>query len=192
MADRKVSIYRRGARWGYMVRVDNKITKSGVVDSKAEAERAAGGSGAASKAKKKPAKKRAKKAAKRKAKKRTKKAAKKKAAKRKAPRKAKKAAKKKAPKRKRAKKSKVSAAACVVSHADDHGPESFRDLCGPKAPRTASRAAGILSEHGQRGESSGRKRRAPAKQRKGATCPPRERLEANQRCALAAALRRDR
>ena len=74
---RKISVFRRGSRWGYMVRNDNKIVAAGTADSKAAAEKAAKGS-AGSRGRKK-AKKRTKKKAtkKRSRKKATRKAAKK-------------------------------------------------------------------------------------------------------------------
>lgn len=71
MAHRKVSVFRRGSRWGYMVRVDNKIVKAGGADTKSEAEKAAetGSSGNPHRKRKKASKKRRKKATKKKAKK---------------------------------------------------------------------------------------------------------------------------
>lgn len=92
---RKESIYRRGSRWGFMVREDNTIIGSGVADSKAEATKRA-------KAVRKGRKK-AKRKTKKRTKKRAKKATRKRAApKRKAPKRKAKKATRKAPRKRRA------------------------------------------------------------------------------------------
>ncbi len=169
MAERKVSIFKRGSRWGYMVRVDNKITKSGVADSKGEAESKAGGRGTASK--KKPKRKKASSKAPRKA------------ARKKPPRRKAKAAKKKAPKR--SARTRISAAGCVVAKKGKTGGRTYKKVCGRKAPKTAAKAAEILSEYGH-GVSEGRRER-------GCPTPKRARGTGGDggRKALRAAIRRD-
>lgn len=172
MAHRKVSVFKRGSRWGYMVRVDNKITKSGVADSKSEAERKAGGRAAPSK--KKPRKKA----------KRSRKPARK--AVRKPPRKA----KKKAAKKKTAKKrTRISAAGCVVAKKGKTGGRTYKKVCGRKAPKSAAKAAEILSEYGH-GVQEGRREKGCKPPKRGAR-KARGRDGDGGAAALRAAIRRD-
>lgn len=163
MAQRKTSIFKRGNRWGFMVRIDNKIKGSGVADTKAEAQKKAdqvkggGGSG-------------------------------RKKATRSTPRRT---AKKKTPTKKKSKsRSKISRAGCVVSHARDHGPKTYDELCGPGSPDTASQAAEVLSHGETKARKKGKKnppRKASQAKRRGPKCP----APGGQK-ALQAALRRDR
>ena len=129
MSKPKVSVFRRGSRWGYMTRVDGKITKSGSADTKPEAEKA----GVASPANPQRKRKKASRKASRKATKR----ATRKAPRRKAKRKVvKRAAKKRAKTRSR---SKVSAAASTLSEYG-HGETQGRAESKPK-PKSQSEPA---------------------------------------------------